>query len=235
VFLSHRIGHLRWLLLLFLFIPMLRAYAQETVFDEPSADVLDKGKVYGELDGTLRPVNFQATFTPRIVVGIGSGIEVGVNFNGPAAPDLGQLQISPTIKWRPWYDRSSGWSFYGGSDLYFPVRMRTYDAGAYFYASFAKAWEHGTTVTFGGYDFTRDVVAPANRAGGEFTFQQALNRRWTLAAEWYTGKMDAGYVNSGVIVKVTSKLTLYGAYQVGNAGVTSGNHQFLWELGYNFD
>ena len=37
------------------------------------------------------------------------------------------------------------------------------------------------------------------------------------------------------IWKLTSKLTLYTAYQVGNAGVTAGNHQFLWELGYNFN
>ena len=33
------------------------ARAQETVFDVPSPDVLDKAKVYGELDGTVRPVN----------------------------------------------------------------------------------------------------------------------------------------------------------------------------------
>jgi hypothetical protein len=57
----------------------------------------------------------------------------------------------------------------------------------------------------------------------------------TIAAEWYTGNNATGYVNPGVIVKATSKLTLYGAYQIGNSGVTSGNHQFLWELGYNFN
>jgi len=28
---------------------------------------------------------------------------------------------------------------------------------------------------------------------------------------------------------------LYAAYQIGNAGVTMGNHQFLWEIGYNFN
>ncbi|HUO35024.1 MAG TPA: hypothetical protein VMU43_08520 [Candidatus Acidoferrum sp.] len=232
---SRRIGHLRWLLLLFLFVPMLRAYAQETVFDEPSADILAKGKVYGELDGTLRPVTFEATFTPRVVLGIGSGIEVGMNFNGPSVPDFGQLSLSPTIKWRPWDDVSSGWSFYCGSDVFFPVRMRTYDAGAYIYASFAKSWKSGTTVTFGGYDYTRDVVAPANRAGGEFSIQQPISRRWTFASEWYTGKTSVGYVNTGLIVKVTSKVTLYSAYQIGNYDVTKGNHQFLWEIGYNFN
>jgi hypothetical protein len=79
------------------------------------------------------------------------------------------------------------------------------------------------------------VVAKANRAGGQFTFEQRINKRLTLASEWYTGNNSAGYVNPGAILKLNSKLTLYAAYQIGNAGVTAGNHQFLWELGYNFN
>jgi hypothetical protein len=79
------------------------------------------------------------------------------------------------------------------------------------------------------------VVADANRAGGQCTFEQRINNRLTLAAEWYTGKQAAGYVNPGAIIKLNSRLALYAAYQIGNAGVTTGNHQFLWEIGYNFN
>lgn len=214
---------------------MWSARAQETVFDVPSADILDNGKVYGELDGTVRVMDTLATFTPRVVVGIGHGIEVGVNFDGLSAPGLGGLEISPTVKWQIWKSKDSGWSCYVGDDVFFPVRERTYDAGNYAYGSFAKVWKHGTRVGIGAYDFTRSVVANANRAGGQFTFEQQINSRLSLAAEWYTGKQAAGYVNPGAIVKLNSKLTLYAAYQIGNAGVTSGNHQFLWELGYNFN
>jgi len=226
---------LRFLLLFLALIPFHRACAQETVFDVPSADILDKGKIYGELDGTLRPVDFLATFTPRVVVGIGHGTEVGVNFDGLTAPTAAQLEISPTIKWRLWKNETSGWSFYIGDDLFFPVRMRAFNAGNYAYATFAKTWTHGTRVTFGAYDFTRNVVTTANRAGGQFTFEQPLNKRFTLAAEWYTGHSSVGYVNPGAIIKLSSKLTLYTAYQIGNSGVTAGNHQFLWEFGYNFN
>lgn len=218
-----------------LVLPCYNAYGQETVFDVPSADVLAAGKVYGELDGTVRVVNPLATFTPRVVVGVGHGIEVGANFDGLSAPTLGQLDISPTVKWRLWKDEASDWSFYVGDDLFFPVRQRTYNAGNYAYAAFAKQWKHGTRVGFGGYDFTRYVVANANRAGGQFTFEQRVNDRWTLAAEWYTGKQAVGYANAGAIIKLTSKLTLYAAYQMGNSGITTGNHNFLWEVGYNFN
>lgn len=77
-----------------LVVPCYNAYGQETVFDVPSADVLDAGKVYGELDGTVRVVNPLATFTPRVVVGVGHGLEVGANFDGLSAPTLGQLDLS---------------------------------------------------------------------------------------------------------------------------------------------
>jgi hypothetical protein len=211
-----------------------RVCAQETVFDVPSADVLDRGKMYGELDGTVRPVDPVATFTPRVVIGIGHDIEVGVNFDGLSAPDLSEISISPTIKWRPWHTES-GWSFYCGDDVLFPVYNRTYNAGNYAYAMFAKQWKKGTRIGAGAYDFTRNVVASANRAGGQFTFEQPIASQVTLAAEWYTGNHAAGYVNAGAIWKLTTKLTLYTAYQVGNAGVSAGNHQFLWEFGYNFN
>jgi hypothetical protein len=216
-------------------LPINGAYGQETVFNVPSADVLDAGKVYGELDGTVRVTDPFATFTPRVVVGIGHGIEVGANFDGLSAPMLGELEISPTVKWRVWKDETSGWCLYVGDDVFFPVRQRTYNAGNYTYATLAKQWKHGTRVGIGGYDFTRYVVANANRAGGQFTFEQRLNDRWTLAAEWYTGKQAVGYVNAGGIVKLTPKLSLYAVYQMGNSGVRTGNHMFLWELGYNFN
>jgi hypothetical protein len=225
----------KFLLLLLIVFPVCSASGQETVFDVPSADILDKGKVYGELDGTVRPVDPMATFTPRFVVGIGYGIEVGVNFDGLSAPELGETVISSTIKWRLWKAKSSGWSFLVGDDLFFPVYQRTYNVGNYAYASLAKEWKHGTRIGLGAYDFTRKVVADANRAGGQFTVEQVINKRLTLAAEWYTGNTSEGYVNPGVIVKLTSKLTFYAAYQIGNSGITTGNHQFLWEFGYNFN
>jgi hypothetical protein len=222
-------------LLLLLPLLSLPLFGQETVFDVPSPDILDRGKIYGELDGTARPVNPLYTFEPRMVVGVGRGIEAGLNFIGLSEPASGEAIIAPTVKWRLWDGGTSGWSFFAGDDIFFAVRKANYDAGNYFYAEFAKVFHGGTRIGFGGYDFTKNVVAPAQRAGGQFTFEQSLNKRLTVAAEWYTGKQDAGYFDPGVVVKATPKLTLYGCYQIGNAGVTNGNHQFLWELGYNFN
>jgi hypothetical protein len=42
---------LKFLLLVLIFLPVSSAFAQETVFEVPSEDILDKGQIYGELDG----------------------------------------------------------------------------------------------------------------------------------------------------------------------------------------
>lgn len=209
--------------------------AQQTVFNVPSADVLDKGKVYGEMDGTLHFDDTVATFTPRVVYGIGHRVEIGMNFNGLTAPTMGELVVSPTVKWRVWESKNSDWTFFVGDDLFFPVYQRSYDAGNYVYGTLSKSWKSGTRIGLGAYDFTKSVVSNGNRAGGQFTIEQAVGKKLTLAADWYTGASSVGYVTPGANYKLTKKLTLYGAYQIGNSGLTQGNHMFLWEIGYNFN
>lgn len=211
------------------------AFAQETIFNVPSGDVLDRGKVYGELDVTYTPTNASKGFGPRIVVGIGHRVEVGLNVNGIAVPGAVQTTPTPTIKWKAYDGGDNGWVFLVGDDVFFPAQNRAYDVGNYVYALFAKTWNKTTRVTFGAYDCSRHVVATGNRAGGQFAIEQPVSKKLTLAADWFTGHHALGFVTPGVIVKVTPKFTWYGSYQIGNSGVTAGNHQFLMELGWNFN
>ncbi len=210
-------------------------HAQQTIFNVPSGDVLERGKTYGELDATYRHSDSAAGFTPRFVAGIGRRVEVGLNVNGLGTSGDPQTILTPTIKWKAYDGGSNGWAFLVGDDLFFPVQNRTYNAGNYVYAEFTKTWRTQTRVTFGAYDCTRHVVAAGNRGGGQFAIEQPLHKRLTLAADWFTGHHGLGFVTPGVIVKVTSKLTWYGSYQIGNHAVSSGNHQFLTELGWNFN
>jgi hypothetical protein len=209
------------------------ASAQETVFNVPSGDILDRGKVYGELDITYQHSEDVGGFTPRLVVGLGKRIEAGLNITGVSTSDPVQTTLSPIVKWKA-YDGNS-WAFLVGDNFFIPVQNRAYDAGNYVYAELTRTWKSGTRVTFGGYHFTRHVVADAQRAGGQFAFEQPLSKRVTFATDWYTGAHALGFVTPGVIVKATSKLTLYGTYQIGNRGASRGNHQGLFEIGWNFD
>jgi hypothetical protein len=78
------------------------------------------------------------------------------------------------------------------------------------------------------------VAADANRAGGQFTFEQPVTSKFGVQADWFTGTHANGYLTSGCYYKFTKKLTGYAAYSIGNAYVKDGNHYLYFETGYNF-
>jgi hypothetical protein len=211
------------------------AQAQETVFNVQNGDVLDRGKLYFELDAAYMPRTAVRSFTPRIVAGVGRRVEIGLNVNGLSVPGNPQAALAPTIKWKAYDGRENGWAFLIGDDVFLPVQNSTYRAGNYTYAEFTKTWRTKTRATFGGYVFTKHVIASGNRVGGQFAIEQTVTNRLTVAADWYTGDEALGYVTPGLIFKATSKLTLYGAYEIGNRGVSAGNHQAVVEIGWNFN
>ena len=215
-------------------------HAQQTIFNVPTTDVLDRGKVYAELDASLKPTDGAlvpkfSSFVPRVVVGAGGGVEVGLNITGNIQPGTDATTLVPAIKWKPYQGNDNGWAIAVGDHVFVPVRNRAYNAGNYVYAEVSKTFKSGTRVTFGGYDFTRNVVASANRAGGQFGFEQPLKKKVTFAADWFTGKHSAGYFTPGVVFKVGPKVTGYAGYSIGNQNLSQGNHFFLLELGYNFN
>ncbi len=209
--------------------------AQQTVFNVPNGDVLERGKAYFELDATYTPTTSASGFTPRVVFGIGHGIEAGLNVNGISTPGLVQTTLTPTIKWRALGGVKHGWAFLLGSNFSIPLQNRSYRAGDYSYAEFTKTFHGQARATVGAYVCTAHLVATRNRAGGQFAIEQPLGTRVTLAADWFTGHHALGFFTPGVIIKITSKLTWYGTYQIGNADVANGNHQLLMEVGWNFN
>lgn len=191
--------------------------------------------MYGELDLTYQHQSNLGSFTPRFVLGVGRRIEIGMNFNGMNTAADPQTVISPTAKWKLYDGGSNGWAFLVGDSVFIPVQNRAYSGGNYVYAEFVKTFKTGTRATFGTFHFSRDVVASANRAGGQFAIEQPVGKRLTLAADWFTGDHAAGYITPGVVVKLTPKLTWYASYQIGNGEVSKGNHQLLTEIGWNFN
>jgi hypothetical protein len=219
----------------------IKGQAQQTLFNVPTTDVLDKGKVYFELDVSAKPTDSDAvarfsSFVPRLVVGAGGKVEAGVNITGNIQPGPDSTTISPTVKWKVYDGGDNGWAIVLGDNLYFPVRNKPYNAGTYAYAMTQKTFKTKTRLGFGSYFFSKNVVAAnANRGGGQFTVEQALNKKVTLAADWFTGRHGAGYFTPGVVFKVGPKITGYASYSIGNQNASRGNHFFLLEFGYNFN
>jgi hypothetical protein len=239
------IGHtLNSILMLFgLLLPLVlpeAARAQQTIFNVPTTDVLDRGKVYAELDVPCKPndgesVRRFSSFVPRVVVGVGGRTEVGLNVTGNIQPGADTTTLVPAVKHKLYDGGDNGWAAVVGDNLFIPVRNRQYDAGNYSYAAVSKT-AGKTRLTAGGYHYTSDVVAPdAQRAGGQFGFEQTINPRLTLAADWVTGRHANGYFTPGAIFKPHPQVTGYAGYSIGNGGASQGNHFFLLEVGFNFN
>ena len=224
----------------FLFGTAVFVSAQQTIFNVPTTDVLDHGKVYLELDGSFKFTDQDAlrkfsSFVPRVVVGVGGNVEVGLNVTGNVQPGSDSTTLVPTVKWKFYENEKKDTALIAGTNLYIPVRNRAYNLGAYSYLAVSRTINK-TRLTAGGYVASKNVFASnAVRGGGQFGFEQTVNGKFSVAADWITGKHASGYFTPGVVYKPTSKLTTYWAYSIGNAGAAQGNHFFLFELGYNFN
>ncbi len=231
---------MKLLIFITLLISAIEIQAQQTVFNVPSADILDKGKVYGEFDASFKTSNQEAlrrfsSFVPRGVVGTGGNVEVGLNIAGNVQPGTDTTTLVPAIKYRFYQNKKKDFAVFAGNNFYIPVRNRSYKFGTYTYAAAAKTINK-TCLTAGAFVFSKNVVAPkASRGGGQFAIEQTVNSKLTFAADWLTGKHSNGYFTPGAIYKFTPKVTGYFAYSIGNADARKGNHFFLFELGYNFN
>ncbi len=217
-----------------------QAHAQQTIFNVPTTDILDRGKVYAELDASFKfndqsAVRRFSSFVPRLVVGTGGNVEVGLNVTGNIQPGGDSTAIVPTVKYRFYKNEKKGIALIAGTNFYIPVRNRAFNFGTYSYLAGSKTINK-TRLTAGGFVASKHVFAPnAVRAGGQFGIEQTLNNKVSLAADWITGKHGAGYFTPGVIYKPHPRVSTYWTYSIGNTGASNGNHYFLFELGYNFN
>jgi hypothetical protein len=217
------------------------ARAQQTVFNVPTTDALDRGKVYTELDTSVKfyksaDVPEFSSFVPRVVVGVGHRVEVGLNVLGNIQPGPDATTLVTAVKWKFYDGKRNGWALALGTHLYVPVRHKSYDAGNYSYLMASKTIKARARIGAGGYFFSRNVAAShANRAGGQFTFEQPLTKRLNWNADWFTGKHAAGYFTTGTAYKLTDRLTGVASYSIGNQKASKGNHFFYFELGYNIN
>jgi len=216
------------------------ARSQQTIFNVPTVDVLDRGKVYFEIDAGFKFNNQQALrrfsgFVPRIVVGVGRNVELGLNVLGNIQPGKDSTTLSIPIKWRFYQNEKKGIAMVARSHFYIPVRNRTYNFGTHAYVEMAKTIKK-TRLTAGGYVASDGGFAPgAVRGGGQFGFEQTVNKYLNINADWYTGRHAAGYFTPGIAFKPSKRVTGYFGYSIGNGSAAQGNHFFLGELGINLN
>lgn len=216
------------------------AAAQSTIFSMPSTDVLDKGKVGVSLIARFKTNDDEAkkkfsSFIPRVFVGIGKNVEIGANLYGNVQPGADSTTFVPTVKWRFYEHEKYKIAAVGGSNFYIPLRNKKYNFGSYTYLQMSKSFSTGTKITAGSYVFTKNVVAKnASRGGGQFGFEQRINKTFGFAAEWLTGKHSSGNLTAGFKVKFNKKAVGSFGYTVFNDKAMKGNHYFYTSITLKF-
>jgi hypothetical protein len=227
---------------LFLLSFPIAARAQQTVFNVPAPDVLDKGSLYLETDQYLRTWKGDdedaASFILRGVYGVGSNVEVGLNTGAFDYLHKSQPFADATVKWRPWRTnlRETGdpgaIGIFLGNNLGVGLHGDTSGDGRdYAYAAaFVVVPELKTTISAGPYYASEDVFGD-ERFGGQLTLVQPVS--WTeglsVAADWQSG--DGAYATGGFVLS-RAPWTFYAAYGFANDG-RDGDLLTL-EVGYSF-
>lgn len=201
------------------------ALAQSTIFNIPSTDVVAKKKTYLEFDFVSHLEShddggFQ-TYVPRVVVGLGKGVEVGLNVaaTNSAAPTT--VYAQPNIKWQFYAKEDSGTAVTVGAIAYTPLRNRdANDSFGFFYGNASKKFkgDYGPRVTVGGYGLAGYDAAGLDKGGAMVGYEQPIAKKASFVADWFSGENGFGYVTPGFSFTLPKNSLLNIGYSVGNKG-----------------
>jgi hypothetical protein len=206
------------------------AGAQQTIFNVPSADVLDRGKLYLEGDNLWRPSEPRlALFTGRGVVGLGSHVEAGVNLGGFTTPGRSAPTATITVKWQPW--RLGPFALTTGAHgLFFLRGAGDGTPSVHVYAHGSYTAPTHTRLTAGAWFASSGYADAATTKGALFGFEQPASSHLNVIADWFTGKNGLGYLTPGISA-TAGPWTLYAGYSVKNGN--SKGSALLIEIGVN--
>ena len=222
----------------FLAVVAVPALAQQTIFNIPSADVLDKGKTYLEGDALWRPQDPSfGLFTARGVYGFGANIEAGVNFGGFITPGRSVPYATPNIKWQPWHNDNLAFTT-GAFGLFYLRGSQDGKPAALWYGEASYKLPTNTRLTAGGYWASSGYAATDPQAGALLGFEQKINDHLNIIADWISGYNGIGYFTPGVSVPL-GNWTIYAGYSFKNGNpkqhVPHGaGNAILLELGFTF-
>src|SRR5215471_4138376 len=201
------------------------AFAQSTIFNIPTTDAVAPKKVYFEFDflshlGSHDNGGFQ-TYDPRVVGGVGKGVEIGLNVSTThsAAPTV--VYAQPNIKWQAWASEEKGAAMTFGAIAYTPLRNRSdNDTFGFFYGNMSKKFkgDYGPRFTVGGYGIGGLDIDGVDKGGAMIGYEQPLTKKVSFVADWFSGKNGFGYVTPGFSFALPKNSLLNIGYSVGNFG-----------------
>jgi len=189
--------------------------AQQTLFNVPSADVLEAGKSYFEEDNLWRSGRpKESYFTLRGVIGVGDRVEAGVNLGGFVASGRSVPTATVAVKWQPLH--TSVWAVtVGAHGLFFFRGDADGSPSGHLYAHAAWTPRDGTRITAGGWTSTSGYADVRPTHGELAGFEQRIAPSLTFQTDWYSGRNALGYLTSGFALTL-GRWVVYGGWSLKN-------------------
>jgi hypothetical protein len=215
------------------------AFAQSTIMNTPSTDVVTPKKVYVEMDfltnyAWQRDGSFQ-NYIPRVVVGIPGKFEAGVNvsFTHIEGQDL-PVEIQPNVKWQFYQNEKLGVAGATGCILYTPLNHRAgTDTMGQCYGVGSKRFtgNHGPRFTGGAYTLIGASAEPTKQ-GAIAAYEQPLFNRFSFLVDWFSGNNRVGYVSPGISIATSKTMAFTTGYAIANHG--RGKNALFFYYGKQF-
>jgi hypothetical protein len=221
------------LLFLLLVVFSGRGMAQSTIFNIPTTDTVSKGKVYAEFDFLVQApgtdVSRTYLYNPRVVIGAPHNFEFGVNFPIYVTRASGNSTtngyIQPNAKWKFFEKDTAGIALAVGGLLNTPLNNPAghQDSWGLLYGLASKkikTGDYGPRFHAGPYGIVSSNQDPVSlsgpRAGVILGYEQPVQKRISIVADWYSGKNVLGYFTPGVSITLPGSGLLNIGYSIGN-------------------
>ena len=202
-----------------------KALAQQTLFNVPSADTLEKGQIFLQHESQFSG-NF-GLFTNYASLGIGKYTELDLTLFGVGTKNIRNEALGVGFKTVLPIHKESETKFTVGNIL--PISLRGNGVGGYFYSHLSTRLPKlktrltsgvlaGTTTLFG-----RDVVCYI--AG----LEQPITKRFNIVMDYHSGKHANGFLIPGFSYVLPKGAVLWAGYQIPN-NRANGDNGFVIEI-----
>lgn len=212
------------LILMFFCLSVVPCYAQQTIFNVPSADVTDKGHIFLQEEGQFRGWNPGAFYTSTTysAFGVGHNTELDATLFNVGAPDFNDISLGVGFKSAipiPGLNDKfpkREYKFIIGSEVL--IGLEGNGVGNWTYAELSGRLPKLNTRLTGGISYGGKQVFGVNTVSAVAGVEQPITKKLSLQADWYSGgEHFAGFLIAGFNYKLPKNTTFYAGYQIPNS------------------
>lgn len=211
------------------------AFAQQTVFNVPSADVTPQGRVFLQQEsqfGPWAPAFWQGTH--YAATGIGHNTELTMTLFNVSAPASNNITLGtgfksaiPIPKLKELYPQRE-YKFTVGSEVLSSLQGQ--GVGNWTYAHLSGRLPVTKTRLTGGLSYGTRQAFGVDHVCFITAIEQPITKKVTLLADWYSGQEHfSGFLITGFSYALPKDKTLYVGFQVPNSS-KNGNSGFVVEF-----